>query len=174
MHTISKTFVNNVEDTATSGRLSDGLTDWYKEGIFVGYRGYDRSGVRPRYPFGFGLSYTTFRYSGLKVEKTDKVTVEFDITNTGKYDAWETAQVYVTDIKSSVPRPQKELKGYEKIFIKKGETVRVSLTLDDDAFSFYDVLKKSFVVEPGEFIISVGPSSDNLPLKSTININPTL
>ena len=145
----------------------------YKEGVFVGYRGYDRSGVKPRYPFGFGLSYTTFRYSDLKVEKVGKnnVKVEFDVTNTGKYDAWETAQVYVTDSKSSVPRPKKELKGYEKVFIRKGKTVRISLTLDEEAFSFYDVSSKTFIVEPGDFVISVGPSSDHLPLNVVINLD---
>ena len=145
----------------------------YKEGVFVGYRGYDRSGVKPRYPFGFGLSYTTFRYSDLKVEKVGKnsVKVEFDVTNTGKYDAWETAQVYVTDKESSVPRPLKELKGYEKVFIRKGKTVRISLTLDEEAFSFYDVSGKTFIVEPGDFVISVGPSSDHLPLNVVINLD---
>ena len=144
----------------------------YKEGVFVGYRGYDRSGVKPRYPFGFGLSYTTFRYSDLKVEKVGKnsVKVEFDVTNTGKHDAWETAQVYVTDKESSVPRPLKELKGYEKVFIRKGKTVRISLTLDEEAFSFYDVSSKTFIVEPGDFVISVGPSSDHLPLNVVINL----
>ena len=145
----------------------------YKEGVFVGYRGYDRSGVKPRYPFGFGLSYTTFRYSDLKVEKVGKnsVKVEFDVTNTGKHDAWETAQVYVTDKESSVPRPLKELKGYEKVFIRKGKTVRISLTLDEEAFSFYDVSSKTFIVEPGDFVISVGPSSDHLPLNVVINLD---
>ena len=142
----------------------------YKEGVFVGYRGYDRSGVKPLFPFGFGLSYTTFKYDGLRLTKTgpQSVTVEFDITNTGRMDAWETAQVYVGDVQSSVVRPKKELKGYDKVFVRKGETVHVSVNLNDEAFAFYDILLKKFKVEPGEFVISVGPSSGELPLVEKI------
>ena len=142
----------------------------YKEGVFVGYRGYDRSGVKPLFPFGFGLSYTTFKYDGLRLTKTgpQSVTVEFDITNTGRMDAWETAQVYVEDVNASVPRPLKELKGYEKVYIRKGKTVHVSVNLNDEAFAFYDILLKKFKVEPGEFVISVGPSSGELPLVEKI------
>lgn len=144
----------------------------YKEGVFVGYRGYDKRGIAPRYPFGFGLSYTTFSYSNLKLNKiaSDKVTVEYDVTNTGKMDAWETTQIYVTDEESSVPRPKKELKGYEKVFVKRGETVHVSTVLDLEAFSFYDIITKRFVVEPGDFIISVGPSSAELPLTAKVTL----
>ena len=142
----------------------------YKEGIFVGYRGYDRNGVAPRYPFGFGLSYTTFRYDNIRLTKTgsQEVIVEFDITNTGRMNAWETAQVYVSDVESSVPRPVKELKGYEKVFIKRGETVSVSVALDSEDFAYYDVISKSFVVEAGVFTIQVGPSSAELPLKAEV------
>lgn len=142
----------------------------YSEGIFVGYRGYDYNGVAPLYPFGFGLSYSKFKYDGLDVEKisSDKVRVKFSIENIGKYDASEVAQIYVRDCKSSVPRPLKELKGYEKVFLKKGEMRNVSVILDKEAFSFYDVKSKSFVVEPGEFEIMVGGSSAELPLKQTV------
>lgn len=113
----------------------------YSEGIFMGYRGYDKSGIKPLYPFGYGLSYTTFAYGNLMVEKNgvNRVKVTFDISNTGKMDAAEVAQVYVHDVKSSVPRPYKELKGYEKVFLKKGETKRVTIELEDDAFSYYDM-----------------------------------
>lgn len=144
----------------------------YKEGIFVGYRGYDRSGTSPRYPFGFGMSYTTFAYSGLEVEKTgeNEVKVRFDITNTGSMDAWETAQIYVSDNEASVLRPRKELKGYEKVYVKRGSTVRVEAILDEEAFSFYDVRSKSFVVEPGDFTISVGSSSVELPLTAYVTL----
>lgn len=111
----------------------------YSEGIFMGYRGYDKSGIKPLYPFGYGLSYTTFAYGNLMVEKNgvNRVKVTFDMSNTGKMDAAEVAQVYVHDVKSSVPRPYKELKGYEKVFLKKGETKRVTIELEDDAFSYY-------------------------------------
>lgn len=144
----------------------------YSEGVFVGYRGYDRSGKEPFYPFGYGLSYTTFVYSNMAAEKTGEhqVTVSFDIENTGKMDASEVAQVYVHDVQSSVPRPLKELKGYEKVFLKKGEKKRVSVVLDEDAFSFYDMNQHRFVVEKGDFEILVGPASSQLPLKATVEL----
>lgn len=144
----------------------------YSEGIFMGYRGYDKSGIKPLYPFGYGLSYTTFAYGNLMVEKNgvNRVKVTFDISNTGKMDAAEVAQVYVHDVKSSVPRPYKELKGYEKVFLKKGETKRVTIELEDDAFSYYDMDKQRFVVEKGDFEILVGTSSECLPLKGSITL----
>ena len=144
----------------------------YSEGIFMGYRGYDKSGIKPLYPFGYGLSYTTFAYGNLMVEKNgvNRVKVTFDISNTGKMDAAEVAQVYVHDVKSSVPRPYKELKGYEKVFLKKGETKRVTIELEDDAFSYYDMDKQRFVVEKGDFEILVGTSSECLALKGSITL----
>ena len=144
----------------------------YSEGVFVGYRGYDRSGKEPFYPFGYGLSYTTFDYSNMAAEKTGEhqVTVSFDIENTGKMDASEVAQVYVHDVQSSVPRPLKELKGYEKVFLKKGEKKRVSIVLNEDAFSFYDMNQHRFVVEKGDFEILAGPASSQLPLKTTVKL----
>lgn len=144
----------------------------YSEGVFVGYRGYDRSGKQPLYPFGYGLSYTAFDYSNLTVEKTGEhqVTVCFDIKNKGKMDAAEVAQVYVHDVECSVPRPLKELKGYEKVFLKKGETQRLSIVLQEDAFSYYDMNQHRFVVEKGAFEILVGPASHQLPLKATVEL----
>ena len=144
----------------------------YSEGIFMGYRGYDKSGIKPLYPFGYGLSYTTFAYDNLIVEKNgvNRIKVTFDISNTGKMDAAEVAQVYVHDVKSSVPRPYKELKGYEKVFLKKGETKRVTIELEDDAFSYYDMDKQRFVVEKGDFEILVGTSSECLLLKGSITL----
>lgn len=144
----------------------------YTEGVFMGYRGYDRTGKTPRYAFGYGLSYTDFEYSGLEVKKHGKgvYSVSFDVRNTGSKDAYETAQVYVGDTEASVKRPVKELKGYEKVFVKAGETVRVSVDLDSEAFAFYDVDSQSFVVEPGEFVISVGPSSAELPLTAAVEV----
>ena len=142
----------------------------YTEGIFMGYRGYDRNNTPVCYPFGFGLSYTQFGYSDIKAEITGKneVTVSFNLTNTGKMDGKEVCEVYVSDPECSVVRPAKELKGFEKVFVKKGETTRVSIKLDSEAFHFYDIKKGSFVVEPGEFIIRVGGSSDNLPLQTSV------
>ncbi len=155
----------------------------YTEGVFVGYRGYDRrldaeevwrtgksldKGLA--YPFGYGLSYTTFEYGGLSVKKLagNSVEVSFDVTNTGRMEASETAQIYVGDVDASVPRPLKELKGYEKLHLKPGQTGHVSVVLDDDAFSFFDVNSGKFIVEPGLFRIYVGPSSADLPLRTEI------
>lgn len=144
----------------------------YSEGVFTGYRGYDRNGVKPLFPFGFGLSYTTFAYSNLSVSKTgaNEVTVSFDVTNTGKRAGKEVAELYVHQQKCTVPRPEKELKGYEKISLKPGEKQRVTIKLDEEAFHFYDVTKHRFVVEPGAFDILVGGSSADLPLKATVNL----
>ena len=144
----------------------------YTEGVFVGYRGYDRSGKAPRYPFGYGLSYTTFAYSNLTAEPLggNRVKVAFDVTNTGKVDGKEVAQVYVTDCEASVLRPKKELKHYAKLSIPKGKSVHVELELTDEAFAYYDTAEKRFVVEPGEFAIRVGGSSDNLPLETTVTL----
>ena len=141
----------------------------YSEGIFMGYRGYDESGISPLFPFGFGLSYSSFSYSNLSLTKKENgVEVSFDIKNMGKCDAAEVAEVYVSDVSSSVPRPKKELKGFEKIMIKKGETKRVTLQLPKDAFTFYDIDTHKFVLEPGLFNIWVGGSSDNLPLVGSV------
>ncbi len=142
----------------------------YREGIFVGYRGYDRKGVTPRYPFGYGLSYTTFKYDGLELAKIgdDSLKVSFTVTNTGKCDASEAAQLYVRDLECSVPRPLKELKGYAKKFIAKGQSVRYEIILGADAFSFYSVKAGKFVLEPGEFEIMVGGSSADLPLRAKV------
>lgn len=143
----------------------------YKEGIFTGYRGYDKTGVKPLYPFGFGLSYSTFSYSNLRTETVnDTVWVRLEVKNTGKMAAASIVQVYVGDVEASVPRPQKELKGFEKVFLGKGETREVSIPLSKDAFAFYDDEKHDFVIEPGYFTISVGMSSDDMQLSTKIKL----
>lgn len=144
----------------------------YNEGVFGGYKGYDKSGVEPRYPFGFGLSYSSFAYSNLKIEKKgdNTVTVTFDVKNTGNYDAAEVAQVYVGDLKASVPRPLKELKGYEKVYLKRGEIKTVKVDLTEDAFSYFDVDSNRFIVEPGDFNISVGASSRDIRLTGNVSL----
>lgn len=144
----------------------------YREGVFGGYRGYDRSGIEPMFPFGFGLSYSTFGFSDLDVKKTGdtEVEVSFTVTNTGKKAAAEVAQVYVGDSECSVPRPVKELKGFEKVNLAPGESRRVKVVLDEEAFSYYDLDNHRFTVEPGEFVISVGNSSVNLPLTASVKL----
>jgi beta-glucosidase len=142
----------------------------YAEGVFVGYRHYDRSDTKPLFPFGFGLSYTTFAYSNLTVSPQtgnvkEPITVSFDVKNTGHREGAEVAELYVGDAHATVPRPVKELKGFAKVNLKPGETKRVTLKLDRRAFSFYDVAKKDWSAEPGEFAIQVGGSSDRIQLQ---------
>jgi beta-glucosidase len=142
----------------------------YGEGIFVGYRYYDKKDVEPLFPFGHGLSYTTFAYSGLKVAKKVKagqnVEVSLTVTNTGKVVGKEVVQLYVSDLKSFLPRPTKELKGFAKIDLKPGEAQVVTFSLDERALAFYDPQKKAWVAEPGEFEVLVGSSSRDIRLKA--------
>jgi beta-glucosidase len=143
----------------------------YSEGVFLGYRHFDRSETKPLFAFGYGLSYTTFGYGKLEVTPrtgnlSEPVSVSFDVKNTGSRAAAEVAEVYVSDSHASVPRPVKELKAFAKINLNPGETKHVTLTLDRRAFSFYDVNKKDWSAEPGDFTILVGSSSDSIQLRS--------
>ena len=147
----------------------------YSEGVFVGYRGFDRSATKPLFAFGYGLSYSTFAYSKLSVTPqsgnlNEPVSVSFDVKNTGRRVAAEVTELYVGDSHASVPRPAKELKGFAKVDLKPGEARRVTLTLDRRAFSFYDVTKKDWSAEPGDFTILVGGSSDNIQLRSMFTL----
>jgi len=141
----------------------------YSEGVFLGYRHFDRSTVKPLFPFGYGLSYTAFEYANLLVTPasgpgTVPVTVSFQVKNTGTREAAEVAQLYVGDRHSRVERPVKELKGFAKVGLKPGESKTVELTLDRRAFSYYDVARKQWTAEPGEFEILVGSSSAKIEL----------
>ena len=141
------------------------IDEEYKEDIFVGYRWVDKLNRKPLFPFGHGLSYTTFALSNLRTDKKEmtedeQLTVTVDVTNTGSRAGAEVVQVYVSDVKSSVPRPVKELKGFRKVFLQPGETKAVSITLDRSSLSFYDETSQQWKAEPGEFAIMAGTSSD--------------
>lgn len=141
----------------------------FTEGIFMGYRGFDKSGVKPLFPFGFGLSYTTFKYSNMKMEPaagdaSTPVTVTFDVTNTGNRPGAEVAQVYVAPRDPKVARPVKELKGFARVELKPGETRSVAVALDRRAFSYWDAKKKQWRADPGEYGILLGGSSADTPL----------
>ena len=137
----------------------------YREGLFVGYRGYEANGVEPLFPFGFGLSYTDFEYSDLKVAETDEgASLTFVLKNVGKYAAAEVAQVYVGDVESSLIRPAKELKGFEKVYLEPGQSKTVTIELGENALRFYDPVKHGWVVEPGTFKVYVGSSSADIRL----------
>ena len=142
----------------------------YTEGIFVGYRGYEKNNVQPQFPFGYGLSYTTFRYSDLQVIPAAKgsgtiVEVAFTVQNTGLREGAEVAQVYVADPQGPVPRPLKELKGFAKVNLKPRETKRVRVKLDRRAFSYYDTDTHAWLAPAAEYGILVGSSSADIRLR---------
>jgi beta-glucosidase len=145
----------------------------YKEGVFVGYRWYESKKIEPLYHFGFGLSYTKFEFSNLKlssgmVKKGEKLTIEFTVKNVGKVAGAEVSQVYVQDLKSSVPRPVKELKGFRKVFLNPGESKVVSITLKEKDFAFWDTKKGEWHAEPGDFNILIGTSSNQIHLSGKV------
>ncbi len=151
----------------------------YREGIYVGYKYYDTANKEVAFPFGFGLSYTTFEYSDIKVsadniKDTDTVTVSFKIKNTGDVDGAEVAQLYVNDVESTIYRPVKELRGFKKVFLKVGEEKEVEITLAKRAFAYYNVNLGDWHVESGEFKILVGASSRDIKLEATVNVESTV
>ncbi len=137
----------------------------YREGVFVGYRGYDKNNVKPLFPFGFGLSYTTFKYANLQA--TPK-SVSFDVTNAGQRDGSAVVQLYIGDTHAAVPRPPKELKGFSKVALKAGETRHITLPLDDRSFAYYDIASHQWKAAPGTYDILVGNSSEDIQLKGTV------
>nr|WP_255426776.1 glycoside hydrolase family 3 C-terminal domain-containing protein [Pseudonocardia sp. C8] len=150
----------------------------YGEGIFIGYRGYDATRSDVAYPFGFGLSYTEFALTDLDVTLTGSVAggdlaaqVGVTVTNTGAVAGAEVVQVYVRDLEASVARPVRELKGFTKVDLEPGGSERVTLTLDQRAFSFWSIRRNGWVVEAGEFAIEVGRHSRDLPLVHTVTVD---
>lgn len=144
----------------------------YREDIFVGYRYYDTYKIEPQYPFGFGLSYTNFTYKNLKLLKAvnGTVTATFVITNTGKVYGGEVAQLYVHKNGSLIVRAEKELKGFQKVFLQPGESKTVSISLNKDAFQYYDEKKRDWELEKGEYLIQVGGSSRAIALSGVIGL----
>ena len=154
----------------------------FKEGIFVGYRGYEHSGKKPLFPFGYGLSYTSFTYSNLSIvpavtNSPSKTVwgalVSFDVTNTGKREGAEVAQVYIADKHSPVERPAKELKGFVKINLRAGEKRRIEVMLGQQDLSYYDVNAKGWNTTPGQFAVIVGSSSENIQLQGSVALPET-
>ncbi len=139
----------------------------YAEGLLVGYRWFDTKKIEPQFPFGFGLSYTTFKYSELKLIPGTNgiVTAQFEIENTGKVAGAEVAQLYVHEKNPSLMRPEKELKGFKKVFLKPGEKQTVSIPLNQSAFSYFDDTKKSWVAQADDFEILIGSSSRDIRLR---------
>jgi beta-glucosidase len=150
----------------------------YKEGVFVGYRYYDAKNIEPLFPFGFGLSYTNFEYSNLLINKkeitdTDTVSISMNVKNTGSRAGKEIVQLYIKDVESSMTRPEKELKGFEKVELQPGEEKTVSFTLNKRSFAYYNVELKDWHVETGEFEILVGKSSKEIVLHDSMYVQST-
>jgi beta-glucosidase len=155
----------------------------YNEGVFVGYRGYEHNGTKPLFPFGYGLSYTTFQYKNLSVRPVENAAgknssvksglayeVSFDVTNIGGRDGAEVAEVFVGEAHPALPRPLKELKGFSRLNLRPGATLRAKVVLDSRAFSYFDPGAHQWRVDPGEFTISVGSSVEQTQIKSTISL----
>ena len=147
----------------------------YEEDILVGYRWFDTKGLPVVYPFGYGLSYTTFNYSNLNTDKktydqADTIQATFTLTNTGDREGAEVAQLYVSDPVCSVMRPVKELKGFKKVFLKPGESRRITLDIPVSSLAFYSEAQSQFVVEPGEFLLQLGASTSDIKQKISIDV----
>ncbi len=176
----AETYPLAYEDNPVYGNYpGEPVVSEHKESVYIGYRYYDTAEKEVLFPFGHGLSYTTFEYSDIKVSSekikdTDTVEVTFKIKNTGDVDGAEVAEIYVADLESTIFRPKKELRAFKKVFLKAGEEQTVSVTLDKRAFAYYNVNINDWHVETGEFDIIVGASSRDVRLTKTITVTSTV
>lgn len=171
------TFPVKLEDNGAHamGEYPGGADETYKEGILVGYRWADTKNIKPLFSFGHGLSYTTFEYGKVSVDKSemslnDKITFSVTVKNTGKREGAEVVQLYIRDVESSVERPYKELKGFQKVYLKAGESKVVKLTIDKEALSFFDAQKHDWVAEKGKFEAIIGSSSTDIRTKAEFTL----
>ena len=177
---LAETFPLKLADTPAHINFPGGNGEVrYGEGIFIGYRYYDAKEIPVQFPFGYGMSYTTFTYKNPKVsaatfKDVDGLTVSVDVTNTGKVAGKEVVQVYVHDHKSGLVRPPKELKGFAKVELQPGETKTVTLALDFRAFAYYHPAYKQWITEDGEFDILIGASSADIRCTQTVTLQSTL
>ena len=160
-------YPGNKEELATKKYRNDTINETYKEDIFVGYRWVDKEKIKPLFPFGHGLSYTTFDYSNQTcnhkvINSGETITFTVQVKNTGTREGQEVVQLYISDKKSSLPRPVKELKGFQKVRLAPGEEKEVSFTIDKQALSFFDDAKHEWVAEPGKFEARIGSSSGDI------------
>jgi len=166
---LTVTYPKALKDTPAYNNYPGSRDVVYGEGIFVGYRHYDLREIEPLFPFGHGLSYTTFECSDLKatesVKRGEAVQVSVMVKNIGKVAGKEVVQVYVSDKQSTLARPPKELKGFVKIELKPGEVKTVMFELNERALSFYNPSRKQWIAEPGEFEVLIGSSSRDIRAK---------
>ncbi len=176
---LAETFPVQLEDNPSFLNFpGEGDTVCYREGIFVGYRYYDTKKMDVLFPFGHGLSYTTFAYGNLTVDRdnikdTDTVTVTVDVTNTGSCAGKEVVQLYVAGPHKNVIRPEKELKGFEKVSLEPGETKTVTFTLEKRAFAYWNTVLADWHVETGVYGVKVGASSRDIRLERKISVTST-
>lgn len=169
-------YPGNKEELAKSTSNKDVINATYNDGIFVGYRWADKENTKPLFPFGHGLSYTTYQYgkptiSSKTMNADGSVTVTVNVKNTGTREGSEIVQLYISDLKSSLPRPVKELKNFEKISLKPGESKDVSFTINKKDLSFFDPAKHDWVAEPGTFEALIGASSRDIKGKVSFELN---
>jgi beta-glucosidase len=168
---LAETFPLQLEDSPAQPFPGGPATVEHRESIYVGYRYYDTAAVEVLFPFGHGLSYTSFEYRDLKVALSeDAAEVTFRIKNTGDLQGMEIAQLYIRDSQSTIFRPDKELKGFAKVKLDPGQEAEVALTLDRRAFAYYDIGSNDWVVEAGQFEILVGASSRDIRLSASIDL----
>ena len=176
----AETYPLRFEDNPTYGNYPGGpVTSEHRESVYIGYRYYDTAEKEVLFPFGYGLSYTTFAYSDIKVSSkdikdTDTLEVSFKIKNTGSVDGAEIAEIYVADQESTIFRPKKELRAFTKVFLKAGEEKEVTVELGKRAFAYYNVNIGDWHVETGAFDILVGASSRDIRLTETVNVTSTV
>ena len=172
-------FPAKIEDNAAhtfDAYPGDGETVEYKEGIFVGYRWFEKKKINPLFAFGHGLSYTSFDYGKITLDKkvmkdTDSLTITIPVTNSGKREGAEVVQMYIMDKEASLPRPIKELKGFKKIKIAPGAKTEVTFTIGKEALSFYDPARHEWVAEPGKFQVLIGSASDDIRSSATFALD---
>lgn len=162
------TFPHRLEDTpAFHNWPGENLQVVYGEGLYIGYRHYERAKIQPLFPFGHGLSYTTFEYgrpslSSKVLTKDQPIEMTLAVSNIGAVDGFETVQVYVRDERSRLPRPEKELAAFMKVWLEAGETKHVRLALDKHAAGYYDPSVRAWIAEEGRFVVSIGASSADI------------
>jgi beta-glucosidase len=168
------TFPVRLQDNPTYHHWpGENKTCLYGEGIYIGYRHYERLGIKPLFPFGHGLSYTTFEYGRISLSspvlrENKQLTITVAITNTGSVTGAEVVQAYVHDVKSRLPRPEKELVAFEKVFLQPGETKHIYLNLNKYSVGYYDTNLKAWIAEEGVFKVLVGASSADIRYASPL------
>lgn len=168
---LSETWPISYQDVPFGEEYAKTAQDVYKESIYVGYRYYLTANKEVRFPFGYGLSYTTFEYKNLKVEqKASELIVTLDVTNTGKVEGSEVVQIYVSSPRENVHKPIRELKGFSKVQLKTGETKTVAIAINKDELRFWDINENRFVLEDGEYNIQVGKNSRDVVLSEKVII----